>query len=80
MNCAGAEVSDSSEVFDCKDMGDVLGKNCKDEEVSFAHSAEDIDEDNADGGDCSNPDSESDSDKVKQALMRITCHGHKYKH
>lgn len=67
MNCSGSEISDSSEVFDCRNMGDVLGKACEKDEMSFAHSAEDIDGEDGDGAACSNPDSESDSDKVKPA-------------
>lgn len=64
MSCAGSERPENSEVFDCRNMGDVLGKECKKDENSFAHLTDDVLRENADGAVNSGEGSDSDSDKV----------------
>lgn len=64
MNCAGSERVESNKGFECRNMGDVLGKECEKEET-LSGSVEDVLGEEAEGAASSCAGSESDSDKVE---------------
>lgn len=70
MNCAGSERVESNKGFDCRNMGDVLGKECEKEE-SLTRSVEDVLREEAEGAASSGAGSESESDKVVSLLSHV---------
>lgn len=64
MNCASSERAENSKGFDCRNMGEVLSKECVKDEPSFAHSSEDSSKEVGAAR-------ESESDKVKPFLFCV---------
>ena len=71
MHCAGSERVDNSKGFNCRNMGDVLGKECEKDE-SLTRSVEDVLREDVDFAPSSEPNSESESDKVYWCHLPIS--------